>query len=61
MGSSSAGRHLPIIVVSAALVTASDYASRAAGADDFVAKPFDIDDLLGRVRHHLSERALVPA
>jgi DNA-binding response OmpR family regulator len=31
-------------------------ASRAAGAHDVVAKPFDIDHLLDRLRTHLSDR-----
>ncbi len=53
--------HLPIIVLSAALPSRWEYASRAAGADDFVAKPFDIDHLLGRIRDLLSERALMTA
>ncbi len=47
------GEHLPIIVVSAQVEEQSAAASRAAGADDVIAKPFDIDDLLDRVRAHL--------
>ena len=45
--------HLPIIVVSGGVEEDSGAASRAAGADDIIAKPFDIDDLLDRVRAHL--------
>jgi DNA-binding response OmpR family regulator len=47
------GEHLPIIVISGEVKEESGAASRAAGADDIIAKPFDIDDLLDRVRAHL--------
>lgn len=44
-------KHVPIILISAhpeARTTAFE-----AGADDFIAKPFDIDDLLDAVERHL--------
>ena len=48
--------HLPIIVLSATQGDQWKSASRAAGADDVVAKPFEIDHLLDRLRTHLSDR-----
>ncbi len=40
-------RNMPIIICSANRDTAT--IAREAGADDFLTKPFDIDDLLGKV------------
>lgn len=40
-------KHIPIIMLSAH--PGADVASIAAGADDFIAKPFDIEDLLAKV------------
>jgi DNA-binding response OmpR family regulator len=48
--------HLPVIMLSAAAGDHWKSASRAAGADDVVEKPFDIDHLLDRLRTHLSDR-----
>jgi DNA-binding response OmpR family regulator len=53
--------HLPIIMLSAAAGDQWKSASRAAGADDVVAKPFDIDHLLDRLRTHLSDKRTAPA
>ena len=50
--------HLPIIVLSATQGDQWKSASRAAGADDVVAKPFDIDHLLDRLRTHLTDRTV---
>ena len=49
------GRACPIVVVTAA----ENAAQRAAevGADGWLAKPFDIDDVLAAVARHLSSRA----
>ena len=44
-------RQIPIVMVSAHPSAASS--ARAVGADDFVAKPFDIDELLSTVERHL--------
>ncbi len=41
-------RHIPIIMISANKDTES--MAREAGADDFLGKPFDIDDLLSKVK-----------
>jgi DNA-binding response OmpR family regulator len=53
--------HLPIIMLSGSVGDHWESASRAAGADDVVAKPFDIDDLLDRLRTHLSDRTTAQA
>jgi len=42
---------IPIIMFSAHL--SAEETSRAAGADDFLAKPFDIDVLLAKIAHFL--------
>jgi DNA-binding response OmpR family regulator len=47
---------LPIIMLSATIGDQWKSASRAAGADDVVAKPFDIEHLLDRLRTHLSDK-----
>jgi DNA-binding response OmpR family regulator len=44
--------HIPIIMFSAhpgAAATIAEY-----GADDFIAKPFDVNNLLQKVKHQLS-------
>ncbi|WP_091211465.1 response regulator [Mucilaginibacter gossypiicola] len=44
-------KDIPIIMISASRdIEKSAY---DAGADDFLAKPFEIDDLLGKIRKHL--------
>jgi DNA-binding response OmpR family regulator len=44
-------KSIPIIMISASRdIERSAY---DAGADDFLAKPFEIDDLLGKIRKHL--------
>jgi len=44
-------RHLPIIFISANKET--ERIAREAGADDFLTKPFDLDDLVGKIEHCL--------
>jgi DNA-binding response OmpR family regulator len=44
-----ATRHLPIILFSAHKDV--QHIAREVGADDFLLKPFDIDDLLSKIRH----------
>jgi len=44
-------KSLPVIVVSAS--TEGKKIADEAGANDFLAKPFDIDQLVGRVQHML--------
>jgi DNA-binding response OmpR family regulator len=49
-------RHLPIMVLSGAASELEHRACRAAGADDYLAKPFDLDDLLARLQSLLNQR-----
>jgi CheY-like chemotaxis protein len=52
----------PLMVVISALATRSDIRSYyVRGADDFLAKPFATDELVGRVQMLLDERTLVPS
>jgi DNA-binding response OmpR family regulator len=44
-------RHLPVIMFSAH--PSAEQTARQAGADDFLAKPFDIDVLLEKISHYL--------
>lgn len=43
-------RHIPVIIFSAHLD--AEETARAAGADDFVAKPFEIDELIAKIAKH---------
>lgn len=45
-------KHLPIVVISA--LTDGEKIAAAAGADDFLAKPFDLEDLLAIVKKYSS-------
>lgn len=51
-------RHLPIILMSGAATDAERATALAAGADCYLAKPFDLDDLLDHVTHLLAQRDL---
>ncbi len=44
-------RHIPVIMFSAH--AGAEKAARAAGADDFVAKPFEINDVLAKIAKHI--------
>ncbi len=44
-------RHIPVIMFSAH--PAAEETALAAGADDFIAKPFEIDELLAKVASYL--------
>ncbi len=48
-----AARHVPVIVLSG--IEGGLATSRAAGAQDFLAKPFDLDELARRVRAQLAD------
>ena len=47
--------HTPILIVTALDNTDSKIVAIGAGANDYLVKPFQIDDLLGKVRHLLGE------
>jgi CheY-like chemotaxis protein len=49
--SQEATKHLPIILFSAN--NSMEKSARAAGADDFLAKPFDLDELLDKIESYL--------
>jgi CheY-like chemotaxis protein len=44
-------RHIPVIMFSAH--PNAEKTAQAAGADDFIAKPFEMDELLAKVAHYL--------
>ena len=44
-------RHIPVIMFSAH--QGAEKTARAAGADDFVAKPFEIDEVLAKIAKHI--------
>ena len=51
---------MPIIVISARITAADKIALLSAGADDYLTKPFDLDELQARIevqRRHRAERA----
>ncbi|WP_460982077.1 hybrid sensor histidine kinase/response regulator transcription factor [Spirosoma fluminis] len=48
--------HIPIILLTAKAALESRVEGLAAGADDYVAKPFQVDELLGRVRNRLEQQ-----
>jgi CheY-like chemotaxis protein len=51
---------VPILVISARDAETADAAARAAGADDYLTKPFEIGQLVGRVRAALPSAAARP-
>ncbi len=44
-------RHIPVIMFSAH--PNAEQTARAAGADDFVAKPFEMDEVLAKIAKHI--------
>ncbi len=50
--SQQATRHIPVIMFSAH--PSAEETALAAGADAFIAKPFEIDELLAKIIHYLS-------
>ncbi len=48
-------RDMPIIMISAS--TELEKSAKEAGADDFLEKPFDMDELLGKIDFHLNDKA----
>ena len=53
--------HVPIIAVTAAVDEESRHCAFAAGTDDHLLKPFDVDELLDRVRTWLARAAMAEA
>src|SRR5213596_3832553 len=53
--------HLPVIVVTAIFGMSERLYATELGAADYVTKPFELDDLLERVRNVLASRAEEPA
>jgi CheY-like chemotaxis protein len=51
---------VPILVISARDAETAEAAARAAGADDYLTKPFEIGQLVGRVRAALPSAAARP-
>jgi two-component system, cell cycle response regulator DivK len=48
-------QHIPIIVVTSYALSGDDAKARAAGADDYVAKPFTPRELLAKIREFLPD------
>ncbi|WP_426076158.1 response regulator [Janthinobacterium sp. PSPC3-1] len=53
----AAGADLPVLIISAREGTMARVAGLDAGADDYLAKPFDLDELLARIRALLRRRS----
>ena len=51
------GRGLAVLIISAREATAEKVAALDLGADDYVTKPFDTDEVLARIRTALRQRA----
>ena len=51
--STEAGRHVPVLLVSASVLPVDRTAAEAAGCDGFIDKPIRIDDLLDAVQRWL--------
>jgi two-component system response regulator MprA len=55
----AADPHLPVLMLTARDLTGDRVAGLDAGADDYLAKPFELDELLARVRALLRRGALI--
>ena len=55
------GDHTPVLMLTARVETPDRVAGLDAGADDYLPKPFDLDELLARLRALLRRAALAPA
>lgn len=55
--SQEATRHVPVIMFSAH--PSAEETVKEAGADDFVAKPFELDEVLAKIAKHVSKLHLV--
>ena len=54
------GDHTPVLMLTARVETPDRVAGLDAGADDYLPKPFDLDELLARLRALLRRAALAP-
>lgn len=52
---SPALRHIPIIVITSYALSGDDVKAFDAGCDDYLAKPYDPFELLGKIRHRLRQ------
>ncbi|WP_077921006.1 ATP-binding protein [Spirosoma sp. 209] len=48
--------HIPVILLTAKTAVESRAEGFSAGADDYIAKPFDVNELLGRIRNRLDQQ-----
>jgi DNA-binding response OmpR family regulator len=55
------GRLVPIVILSAFDSTEETVAGLEAGADDYIGKPFDLDEVVARIRARLREHRLRPS
>ncbi|MBI1355029.1 MAG: response regulator [Acidobacteria bacterium] len=54
-------RHIPILMLTAKTLIGDVERAFAADADDYIAKPFEWDELFGKVHRALARRAAAPA
>jgi two-component system, OmpR family, response regulator QseB len=52
------GRLVPIVILTALDTTEETVAGLEAGADDFIGKPFDLDEVIARIRARIREHRL---
>jgi DNA-binding response OmpR family regulator len=52
-------KHIPIILFTASSNTMTADKAKMLGADDFVVKPFDPEELMNKVQHILTEGAVI--
>jgi two-component system, OmpR family, copper resistance phosphate regulon response regulator CusR len=50
------GRSVPVVILTARSSLETTVAGLEAGADDYIAKPFDLDEVVARIRARLRER-----
>jgi two-component system, cell cycle response regulator DivK len=46
-------RHIPVIAITSHAMVGDEDKARAAGCDDYMAKPIDEDELLAKIRHFI--------
>jgi len=56
MKSDAAIHHIPVILTTGQMMDKSEYSDeKSIGADDYLMKPFEIDDLLSKIRNLLAK------